>query len=413
MGLQKSRRSNKLRRKLRKINGLTRTELQELYKDGDKSYQFFKNIIWKDGQKCPYCGCERFYDRVKKDRKEPTFRCANSKCKKDYTLKTGTILHHTKLSYWQWLEALYYCVNYKRGNAGIQLTEILGVDDKTAWYLIMRINEAFELEMSKPYGEHADVEVDEVYISPKLTNKHKHQRDAIKSERKKGNQGRSHIGKHVIIGMAERTTKQVKLILMPEDIQYTVKEKMTDEEYKKAKEEQTGRGRPRKTKETTYGTIPFKVCLNNILNTYIPHQNSRIFTDEATYYTDLSDRYSGHFAVVHGNTNKDDNNGEFHKIYEDPETGEIIDVTTNRVEGFFTGLKKTISGIHFHTSRYHLSKYLGAICFRYNTKDVGLKDRLALAVSCIGQKCYITYNRTKMTATERKRYMSGLSNLMG
>ncbi|MCK5262398.1 MAG: IS1595 family transposase [Gammaproteobacteria bacterium] len=43
---------------------------------------------------------------------------------------------------------------------------------------------------------------------------------------------------------------------------------------------------------------------------------------------------------------------------------------TNTIEGYWSHLKKSISGTHIHVSRKHMAKYLGEFEYRYNMRDV-------------------------------------------
>jgi len=54
---------------------------------------------------------------------------------------------------------------------------------------------------------------------------------------------------------------------------------------------------------------------------------------------------------------------------------------TNTIEGYWSHLKKSISGTHIHVSRQHMPKYLAEFEFRYNMRDMPaiMFNRLLLA----------------------------------
>ena len=81
---------------------------------------------------------------------------------------------------------------------------------------------------------------------------------------------------------------------------------------------------------------------------------SEIHTDEHKGYTplDRTDDYE-RLTVVHAREEYVGDLGE----------------TTNSVEGFFSQLKRTISGTHISVSRKHLSKYAKECEFRFNRRD--------------------------------------------
>ena len=51
---------------------------------------------------------------------------------------------------------------------------------------------------------------------------------------------------------------------------------------------------------------------------------------------------------------------------------------TNTIEGFWSGLKRSIIGIYHHVSKKHLQKYVDASAFRYNTRDLNESGRMNL-----------------------------------
>jgi hypothetical protein len=55
-------------------------------------------------------------------------------------------------------------------------------------------------------------------------------------------------------------------------------------------------------------------------------------------------------------------------------------VTTNSVEGFFSLLKRGITGIYHAVSKEHLHRYLGEFDFRYNARYMNDGERTELAI---------------------------------
>lgn len=78
-------------------------------------------------------------------------------------------------------------------------------------------------------------------------------------------------------------------------------------------------------------------------------KSSHLMTDEARGYIKLGRDYVSHNVVNH-------------KKYEYAKG----DVTTNRVEGYFSILKRGINGVYHHVSKEHLHRYLAEFDFRYN-----------------------------------------------
>ena len=54
---------------------------------------------------------------------------------------------------------------------------------------------------------------------------------------------------------------------------------------------------------------------------------------------------------------------------------------TNKVEGFFAQLKRSVDGTHHHVSREHLQRYLDEFSFRYSTCTMSDAERMAVLAS--------------------------------
>lgn len=96
--------------------------------------------------------------------------------------------------------------------------------------------------------------------------------------------------------------------------------------------------------------------------------NSTIMTDEFLSYKGLSKDFN-HKTVNHG-------------------SGEYVngDVYTNTAEGYFSILKRGITGIYHHVSDRYLSLYLNEFNFRYNGRKITDSERTALAVGNVAGK---------------------------
>jgi transposase-like protein len=94
------------------------------------------------------------------------------------------------------------------------------------------------------------------------------------------------------------------------------------------------------------------------------HKTAKINTDESSIYKGLAKEYKkGHETVVH--------------CRHEYSRG---DVTTNGVEGFFSLLKRGITGIYHNVSKEHLHRYVGEFEYRYNTRKLSDGERLTGAI---------------------------------
>jgi hypothetical protein len=80
------------------------------------------------------------------------------------------------------------------------------------------------------------------------------------------------------------------------------------------------------------------------------------------------------------------------------------DVHTNTIEGYFSIMKRGITGVYHHISQQHLKRYLAEYDFRYNEREaLGVSDRQRMAKSVKG---IVGKRLTYRTPTHRQRSAS-------
>lgn len=108
--------------------------------------------------RCPSCDSDHIKPR-KTNRKTPVYHC--NACQFDFTVKTDTIMHASKLPLSKWALAYYLISTNLKGISGVRMAQYLGVTEKIAWFLLHGIRETWS-DKTEPFA--GPVEVDEVYI---------------------------------------------------------------------------------------------------------------------------------------------------------------------------------------------------------------------------------------------------------
>ena len=140
------------------------------FHDEAKAFEHLERVIWGDERVCPHCGCAGRITKVKANVEKRIrlglWRCGD--CKKQFTVKVGTVFEHLRIPLNKALQAAYLMTSSKKGISAHQLHRILEITYKSAWFLAHRIREAMRSGDLAPFGsEGGAVEIDETYIGRK------------------------------------------------------------------------------------------------------------------------------------------------------------------------------------------------------------------------------------------------------
>ena len=223
--------------------------------DEAAAFAHVEAMLWADGPVCPHCGVvDRAYKlegvRTKPSKKNPEgkerhglWKCRE--CRKQFTVRKGTIFEESHLPLHLWLQAIHLMVSSKKGISSHQLHRVLGITYKSAWFLTHRIRECMRSGALAPFGsDGGTVEVDETFIGTK---------------HKKSKTARGFAHKNAMLTLVDRDTKRAKSIVV-DDIK----------------------------KDTL---VP--ILRENIAKEAV------IYTDEAKQYTRLADDFAGHDFTTH------------------------------------------------------------------------------------------------------------------
>jgi transposase-like protein len=149
-------------------------EIGPIIANENKAIEFVESLMWPDGAVCPHCGGVENLYRIKANPKRRVrpglWKCGQ--CRKQFTVKVGTIFEDSKLPLGKWLLAIYMMCSSKKGVSANQLHRSLGISYKAAWFVCHRIRLAMTQEplLGKLGGSGGIVEVDETYIGGKASN---------------------------------------------------------------------------------------------------------------------------------------------------------------------------------------------------------------------------------------------------
>src|SRR5438046_600162 len=115
------------------------SEAIKYFADADVALAFVVQLRWPSGVTCPYCSTDKHPSFLSTRR---IWKCRE--CKKQFSVKVGTIFEDSPLGLDKWLPALWMLANCKNGISSYELAASLGVTQKTGWFILSRIRLAMQ-----------------------------------------------------------------------------------------------------------------------------------------------------------------------------------------------------------------------------------------------------------------------------
>ena len=166
------------------------------FPDEESCVSFLEEKRWSNEVCCPRCGSVDVNRRSKTD----TLLGWNCKdCNSSFNVKTGTIFQGTKIPLDVWFIGISMFSNAKKSISSCQLARDLGMNQKSAWYMAMRIRKAMKTNDPLLKGI---LEADETYVGGKPR----------KGRDKKSKRGRG-TKKSPVVGVMERGGRVVADVL--------------------------------------------------------------------------------------------------------------------------------------------------------------------------------------------------------
>ena len=242
-------------------------------------------------------------------------------CREPFTVTVGTLYERSHVPLNKWLAATHLMMASKKGISAMQVHRMLGISYKTAWFLCHRIRESLRDSKLDTPLGGQNRVVEADETYVGGKETNKH-----KSKRQRGMQGGK--GKEPVVALVERDGR-VRSQHMPE---------VTSKNLRAALTAQVDKA-------------------------------SYLMTDDAKVYMPIGRQFSGHGTVNHS-IEEYVRGGFWH---------------TNTVEGYFSILKRGITGTYHHVSQQHLKRYLAEFDYRYNERvALGVNDRDRMEKSIAG-----------------------------
>lgn len=288
------------------------------FADPDRALEFLANFRWPNCKPtCPRCGStENSFISTRR-----LWKCKG--CKKQFSVKVGTVLEDSPIGLDKWLPAIWMAVNCKNGISSYEIARDLGVTQKTAWFMLHRIRLALKAGSfeKKLCGE---VEADETFVGgrQRLMNNAAKARKLAKGKLATGGT----VGKAIVMGMLER-----------------------------------------------HGEARVKVVKGRTATDVIPEivqsveRGSAVYTDELRSYKELVADYA-------------------HDVIDHTEAYVKGRVHTNGLENFWSLFKRALKGTYVSVEPFHLQAYADEQCYRFNKRKDVDANRFADALRQIGGK---------------------------
>ena len=296
--------------------GITVIDLMALFPTEEAATLWIESIVWPNGRTCRKCGSDN--TKEVPHAKPMPYWCTS--CSNYFSVRTGTAMARSHVPLQKWAIAIYLCLTSLKSVSSMKLHRDIGVTQRTAWFMLHRIREAWHYEPDDDFK--GPVEVDETYFGGLGRNMHKNKRLEIK--------GRGTANKTAVVGVKDRDSNQVRATTV------------------------------RKTDMPT---------LQGFIHDNVD-RNAKVYTDDATPYINLP---FDHEVVAHGareyvrddiSTNgiesfwsmlKRAHKGTFHKMspkHLDRYVQEFVAKHNMRKSGTLDQMRSTVSGLMGRTLLY-------------------------------------------------------------
>ena len=216
-----------------------------IFRNETKAREWLEARCWPQGPVCPHCN-EQDYTKLEGEKHRAGLHQCNA-CRQQFTVTVGTVMERSKIPLTKWLMAMYLLSASKKGMSANQLSRMLGLPYKTAWFMTHRIREAMKDDNPMPMGGGGSVvEADETYFGKK-------------PGRSKRRGDRGPVSQRAVVALVERG----------------------------------GSSRAFHVRDYPHAAMVRDILVKNV------RRDSELNTDESRLYTSVGKEYAGHYTVTH------------------------------------------------------------------------------------------------------------------
>lgn len=300
----------------------------QIFKDNETCREYLELQRWNNIPTCTRCNNNHNNYNLN-NRKE--YEC--SKCKKQFTVLQDSIFHKTRVELQDWFYAIYLVGTSKKRISSVSLSEKIGVQQKTAWFMLQKIRETMKDENTKRMLS-GIVECDEAYVGSK-PNRDLRLQQRMNEYKLANNKPYEHL--KGIFGVIERDTGLIVL--------------------------------------RKFGWIQncfSKKMAKTLLQKHVT-PDSIINTDDHRAYRQLKHLFLRHDVInKHREVTRRRKNGTKYKISTTSFTDGQKHV--NGIENVWCQLKKVVNGTFHHFSYKHTDRYLNEYAYIWNRKKMNFTN---------------------------------------
>jgi transposase-like protein len=285
-------------------------EAIKLYSDELYCIKLLAQLRWNDGTPvCSKCGAEENGRKHMWLAKQKRWKCYS--CRKQFSVKQGTIFEDSPISLSKWFTALWLLTSCKNGVSSYEVARDLEITQKSAWFVLQRLRFILkDITPIKMGSSGTPVQMDESFHGGKPKNMHASRRLKMRIA------DNGYAEKTAVFGMLETGTRQVRAMVVPNVKRVTLQNAILD-------------------------NVGF---------------GSTIHTDQWSAYDGLAAKQFVHETVNHMN-----------------EYVTAGGVNTQAIENFWSLLKRGLQGTYVAVEPMHMDRYLDETMFRFNNR-IGHND---------------------------------------